>query len=164
MPLRASAIGCPSCRWRLASPRCSMIPCADESFLGLLAYPWVQSEALSAGQGWAETAEGELGESDQRVGGAEAKCTASDQLDLGVERLHATVVDAVKQRGLDVGAVVRDSPGQCHERIDAAASRPLEPALEGPDGVGIVNMEDHPQLLLEQVGAIQRSIELGDQG
>ena len=60
--------------------------------------------------------------------------------------------------------VVSDSSGECHEGTDATTPRPLEPALEGTDGFVIANMEDHSQLLLEQVGAIQRSVELGDQG
>ena len=75
------------------------------AFRGLLAQPWVRSRSLSASQGWAEPAQGELGEGDQSLGGAESKRAPSDQPDLGGERLHATGVDVVKQHGLDVGAV-----------------------------------------------------------
>jgi len=39
----------------------------------------------------AETTEGELGQGDQSWGGAETKCATSNQPDLGVERLHASV-------------------------------------------------------------------------
>ena len=50
---------------------------------------------MSAGQRWTETTEGELGEADQRLCGAEAKGAAGDQPKLGIERLHAAVVDAI---------------------------------------------------------------------
>jgi hypothetical protein len=67
------------------------------------------------------------------VSGVEPEGAAGDQPDLGVERLDASIGDAVQQRGLDVGAVVRDGPGQCHEGIDAAAPPPPEPALSVGD-------------------------------
>jgi membrane protease YdiL (CAAX protease family) len=69
----------------------------EEEFLfrGLLAFPWVWSGSLAAWQGWAETTESELGERNECLGGAESKRAPCDQPDLGIERLHASVVNAV---------------------------------------------------------------------
>jgi hypothetical protein len=70
----------------------------------------------------------------------------------------------VEQRGLDVLAVVGDGSGQLNEGRDAAAASPLEPALEQGRGLLVGHPEDHPQLLLEQVGTVERIVEAGDQG
>jgi hypothetical protein len=52
---------------------------------GLLAFPWVRLGMESARQRWTETTEGELGQRDQRLGGAEAERAASDQADLRIQ-------------------------------------------------------------------------------
>ena len=75
------------------------------------------SGLLAARQGWAETAKGQLGEGDERLGRVESKRAPCNQPDLGVERLHASVIDTVQQGGLDVGAIVRDGPRRCDKAL-----------------------------------------------
>src|SRR5262249_40698720 len=71
---------------------------------------------------------------------------------------------SVEQRGVDVLAVVGDGSGQLDEGLDAAAASPLEPAPEQDLGLLVGHPEDHPQLLLEQVGTVEGVVEAGDQG
>ena len=54
---------------------------------------------MSAGHGWAETGQGEFGEGDQSVGGAESERAPRGQPDLGCERLLAPVCCSCPQGG-----------------------------------------------------------------
>ena len=69
------------------------------------------------------------------------------------------------QRGLDLRALLGDPPGELDERLQAASPGPLQPAVEQLervlDRVGVVDLA---QLLFEQVGAVDRGVELGDPG
>ena len=55
-----------------------------------------------------------------------------------------------------------DASGEVHERGDATASGPREPALEGVFAGLAFNGEDVAQALFEQVAAIEARVGLGD--
>lgn len=57
-----------------------------------------------------------------------------------------------------------DSALQGDERGDAAAASPADPAVEHFFAGGTLEHECHPQALVQQVGAVQARIGLGDPG
>ena len=66
--------------------------------------------------------------------------------------------------GLDGGPVFRDAFREFDERWDAASFRPHEPAVEGLDGFGAAELEHEPELLLQQVGPVERLVDRRDLG
>jgi hypothetical protein len=92
----------------------------------------------------------------------EAEGAAGQQPDLGVDRLDARVGEAVTDGRGDPGALLGDRAGELDERLQAAAPRPLQPALEQLDGLRGGEPVDLAQLLLEQVGAVEAGVGLLD--
>lgn len=84
--------------------------------------------------------------------------------DLGVDRLDPPVGQPVGESGLDAGPVGSDRPCQPDERWDATTSGPRQPALQQPGRAHPLEFEDQPQLLFEQVGAVQAVVDAGDPG
>ena len=68
----------------------------------------------------------------------------------------------MRERRDDPGLVERDRLGEFDEAWDPAAARPAEPRLEQRDGLVGVAVEDEPQLLLEQVGAVEAAVDVLD--
>ena len=60
------------------------------------------------------------------------------------------------------GGVLDDAALERDERFDAAASGPGDPAVEGFGGLVGGEFEDRPQAFLEQVGAVEPGVGLGD--
>ena len=100
----------------------------DKPKTALLTDPWVFG---SARQGGAVAAEGEHGQGDQRIGGAESERNPGQQSDLGVGGFDQPLGQAVVEGGVDGLAVAYDATGQLHEHRDAAAPRPGYPPVQG---------------------------------
>ena len=93
-----------------------------------------------------------------------AEAAADDQADLGVDLLDDGVAEVVDERRFDLLALLGDAPGEPSERFKARPSGPFQPGVEqcarllGGDAV------DLPELLGEQVGAVEALVELLDAG
>ena len=90
--------------------------------------------------------------------------TREGQADLGVDGLDAAVGQALGEGGLDVGPVPGDRLGQLHEGGDAAAPGPGQPRLEQHGGPHTLEREHQPEFFLQQVGAVEAVVDLGDPG
>jgi hypothetical protein len=93
-----------------------------------------------------------------------AEAAASDQADVGVDLLDSGVAEFVANRRLDCGALVAHRSGELDERRQARSPGPLHPGVEDRDRFVGVDAVDLPELLLEQVGAVQALVDLGDRG
>ena len=92
----------------------------------------------------------------------EAAGAVLDDADPVVEALHSTVGEAEAEDGEDALAVLAESASDLHEGGEVQAARPGEPGAEvlfgGPRSASV----EHPQLLLEQVGAEDVGVEARD--
>ena len=80
---------------------------------------------------------------------------AGDQADLGVDRLHAGVGEAVADRRDDPLPLLGDRARQLDEGPQATAPRPGEPLIQQADRRPRPEPVDLAQLLLQQVGPVQ---------
>jgi hypothetical protein len=87
-----------------------------------------------------------------------AEAAAGDQADRRVRCLDARVGQSVLDRGLDPGALLGDRLGQPDERWQATSPRPRDPPVEQRDRRSGREAVDLPELLLEQVGAVQPAV------
>ena len=69
-----------------------------------------------------------------------------------VQALHAGVAEVVPERVQELVQVVRDPAGQPDDRLQWAVESPLQPLDEQVDGVVEGELEEEPQVLLDQVG------------
>ena len=98
-----------------------------------------------------------------RVGGGEPEGHPGDESDLGVDRFDPAVGQAVLDRGEDRGLVLHDRALELDERVDPAAACPADPVSRAVV-LGLFEAEDGPEPFLEQVGAVQAGMGLGDPG
>jgi hypothetical protein len=71
----------------------------------------------------------------------------------------------MSQRGLDSVALFGDATGELDERLQATSPGPCQPGVEQRKRVvGAGGVVDPAQLFLEQVGAVDRGVELLDEG
>ena len=75
-------------------------------------------------------AEGEHGEGDEWLVAVEPERDAGEQSDLGVGGFDEALGEAAVERGVDGVAVGADAALEVHERGDAGAARPFDPAIE----------------------------------
>ena len=67
--------------------------------------------------------------------------------------------------GLDAGAVLAHGADKLHEGLEPRAAGPSERALKlHATGLRVGGVEDCPQGLLEEVGAVERAVGLGQGG
>src|SRR4029453_16135923 len=66
--------------------------------------------------------------------------------------------------GLDGGPMLGDRPSEPDQGRDAAAPGPGQPRLEQHRRPHALELEHQPKLLLQQVGAVQAIVDLGDPG
>jgi hypothetical protein len=116
----------------------------------------------SARQGGAVAAEGEHGQDDECLWGAESERYAGEQPDLGVGGFDQSLGEAVVEGGVDGFAVSHDASGQLNEYRDEAAPGPGDPPVQGLFAVLALDRKHMAQALFEQIGAIQPGIGLGD--
>jgi hypothetical protein len=83
---------------------------------------------------------------------------------LVVDALDPGVGKAVDQCGVDPRAMFADRPGELHKRRQLRTPGPSEPGIQQRHAVDALELEDLPELLLEQVGAVERGVGLGDPG
>lgn len=106
----------------------------------------------------------EEAEGDEVVGGAEPVGDAGEEPELRVHALGEPVRQAVSDRGDDPGSMLLDPVVELHERRDPRAARPCEPVVEHRDGFAAAMLEHEPELLLEEVGAVEALVVAGDPG
>src|SRR5262252_2044118 len=94
----------------------------------------------------------------------EAEGATSDQAELGVQALDASVGEVVAERGLDQGQVGADAAGELDEGLDATATSPAQPVLKQLHCLVHGQLEGQAELLFEQIGAVQGLVQLGDPG
>jgi hypothetical protein len=94
----------------------------------------------------------------------EPEATSGDQSDLGVDRFDAGVGESVTNRGFGPGALGGDRAGELDERRQARSPRPVQPAVEESDRVLEPDVVDLAELPGEEVGAVERLVELLDPG
>ncbi len=92
----------------------------------------------------------------------EAESEAGEESELVVGGLHARVVEAVDQRGIDASLMRADAAGQLDKGSQTAACHHRRKALQLHARVATRVAEDFAQLLLEEVGAKQGLIVLFD--
>ena len=80
--------------------------------------------------------------------------------DLGVRRLDQAVGETVEQGVEDASLVLADPASEVDERGQPGPGRPLAPGLEHLDGPLVLHVKDLAELLLEEVGPIQRPLSL----
>jgi hypothetical protein len=100
----------------------------DRALRLLLTDPWVSGSARQAG---AVAAEGEHGEGNECLRGAESERNPGQESDLGVGGFDQFLGEAVIQGGVDGIAVSDDAACQLHEHRDAAAPRTGDPPVQG---------------------------------
>jgi hypothetical protein len=81
-----------------------------------------------------------------------AEGASGEQPDLCVDRFHARVGQPVADGGGDPGALVGERARELDKRLEPAAARPLDPAVQQLDRLLGGQSVDLPELLLEQVG------------
>ena len=91
-----------------------------------------------------------------------AEAASGDQADLGVDLLDGCVGELVGDRRLDHLALLGDPTSNLDERFEPAPSGPLQPRVEAHERVVGGDAVDLPELLAEQVGAVQPLVELLD--
>jgi hypothetical protein len=96
----------------------------------------------------------------------EAECSVTEQTDLVVRALEASVGEGQLESTKDTFAVVANGTSELHEWGEARARGPGEPGLEPFFGVlpTVANREEVEEALLEQIGSIERIVQLGERG
>ena len=88
----------------------------------------------------------------------ESKGPAGDESDARVHRLDECLRESMLEHRLDLCLAPADRAGQGDEGLEAGAAGPGEPALEELHASMWGQLQDLPELLLEQVGAVERGI------
>jgi hypothetical protein len=94
----------------------------------------------------------------------EAEGPAGDEADARVDRLNERGGETMLERGDDGVDLLGDAVGDVDEGRQAGAPGPPDPLLEEVQGILEGELEDLPQLLLEEVGAVQRAVGVLDPG
>src|SRR6202171_5805140 len=130
-------------------------------FPALLTDPWVFGSARQRGS---VAAEGEHGQGDQCLRGAESERNPVQEPDLGVGGFDQSLREAMIEGGVDGLAVAHDAAGELDEHRDPAAARPGDPPVQGLLSFFAFDREHMPQAFFEQIGPIQPRVGLGDPG
>src|SRR3954462_4672804 len=121
----------------------------------LLTFPWVVSDRCQHGSGGQRSASESMAKEIRASGVVKAEGASGGQPDLCVDRFHARVGQPVADGGGDPGVLVGERARELDKRLEPAAARPLDPAVQQLDRLLGGQSVDLPELLLEQVGAIQ---------
>ncbi len=93
------------------------------------------------------------------LGAQAAVGAAGEQPQVGVGGLGAGIGLAVFDGIEDQMLVLGDRLGELDERRETAALRPCEPADQQAPGRGeVAGLEDRPELLFQEVGAVERPV------
>jgi hypothetical protein len=100
-------------------------------------------------------AEGEDGEGNGCLRGAESERNPGQESDLGVGGFDHSLREAVVQGGVDGIVVSHNAACQLHEHRDAAAPRPGDPPVQGLLAFLAFDREHSAEALFEQIGPMQ---------
>jgi hypothetical protein len=87
-----------------------------------------------------------------------------DDADLVVEALHPAVRDAETDGGKHAVTVLAEGTAELHERCEVGAARPGEPGAQVLRRGARAPAVESPELLLQQVGPEDASVQAGDSG
>ena len=101
-------------------------------------------------------------EGDEGFGSVEAECDSGEESDLGVGRLDEGVGQPGVEGVIDRHSVLHDLAGELDEGRHAGASCPRQPPVEGVLAGVALDGEHESQSFLEEVGAMEPRVDLGD--